>query len=81
MKKFEELDVIDDFLMNALASDAEVGEEFCRVLVKGLLQRELGKIRVNVQRVITPEIPGYRGIRLDVEILDLDEDIHGREYI
>lgn len=74
MKKFEELDVIDDFLMNALANDVEVGEEFCKSLVKGLLQRELGKIRVNVQRVIIPETPKQRGIRLDVEILELEQE-------
>jgi len=26
IKPFEELDIIDDFLMNAIAADAEVGE-------------------------------------------------------
>ena len=31
-KKLEELNVIDDFLMNRLASDACIGEEFCRLL-------------------------------------------------
>lgn len=31
-KPLEELDVIDDFLMNAIATDPEVGEEFCRTI-------------------------------------------------
>ena len=81
MKKFEELDVIDDFLMNALASDAEVGESFCRTLLSGLLQREIGTIRVNVQRVITPERPEYRGIRLDVEVMELDDRVEQNSKI
>ena len=29
-KPFEELDVLDNFLINAIATDAEVGEAFCR---------------------------------------------------
>ena len=74
MKKFEELDVIDDFLMNALASDVEVGEKFCRMLLKGLLQQEMGPIRVSVQRVITPEVPKYRGIRLDVQVVEYEDN-------
>jgi len=29
-KPFEELDIMDDFLMNATADDEEVGEEFSK---------------------------------------------------
>lgn len=47
-KPFEDLDIIDDFLMNALASDPEVKEEFCRTLMSSLLQCELGNIRVKM---------------------------------
>ena len=46
-KPFEELDIMDDFLMNAVASNKEVWEVFCRTLISALLQRELGKIRIN----------------------------------
>lgn len=67
-KPFEELDIMDDFLMSATADDEEVGEEFSRTLLKGLLQRELGQIQVNVQKVLFPNMPHHRGIRLDVEI-------------
>lgn len=73
MKKFEDLDVIDDFLMSALAADPEEGEKFCRTLLKGLLQYELGEIRVTVQRVIPANIPTQRGIRMDVEVLEMEE--------
>lgn len=55
-KPFEELDIMDDFLMNVTADDKEVGEEFSRTLLKGLLQRDLGKIQVNIQKVHFPKM-------------------------
>lgn len=76
-KPFEELDIMDDFLMNVTADDKEVGEEFSRTLLKGLLQRDLGKIQVNIQKVHFPKMPNHRGIRLDVEINEY-EDIEGK---
>ena len=73
IKPFEELDVIDDFLMNAIANDEEVNEEFFRTLLSVLLQREIGKIRITAQRIIPANTPTLRGIRLDVEIKEYDE--------
>ena len=40
MKKWEELDVLDNYLINVLASDPEVAEPFFKRLVSVLLQRE-----------------------------------------
>ena len=51
-KPLEELDVIDDFLMNAVATDPEVGEEFCRTILSVLSQKPIGKIRIVAQRTI-----------------------------
>lgn len=76
-KPFEELDIMDDFLMNALANDPEVRELFCRTLVTSLLQCELGKIRVTVQRMIPSEIPSRRGIRMDVEVVEYEDNSSG----
>ncbi|MBQ6844007.1 MAG: hypothetical protein IJO60_05140 [Agathobacter sp.] len=67
-KPFEDLDLMDDFLMNAAAGDNEVGEEFSRTLLETLLQRELGEIRISIQSIRLPDSPNHRGIRLDVEI-------------
>lgn len=67
-KTFEELDVIDDFLMNAVAADPEVGEAFCRTVL--LLQKNIGKLNVSAQKIIPAMIPGLRGIRMDVEIVE-----------
>lgn len=41
-RALEEPNVIDDFLMNAAASDPEGGEEFCRLLLSTLLERKIG---------------------------------------
>ncbi len=75
-KKLEELDVIDDFLMNSLASDKEVGEEFCRVILSTLLQRNIGKVNVTVQKVMPPADPTLKGIRLDVKV---EESFEGEQ--
>ncbi|MBQ6843436.1 MAG: hypothetical protein IJO60_02245 [Agathobacter sp.] len=79
IKPFEELDIMDDFLISAAACDEEVGEEFSRTLVNGLLQRNVGNIQVGIQKVIFPDTPNQRGIRLDIEVNEyeiLDEEIH-----
>ena len=75
-KRFEDLDYLDDFMMNAVTSDPDVGEDTCRKLIGVLLQRKLGKIRIVTQRIVVPSIPEHRGIRLDVEIEEMtDTDV------
>lgn len=69
-KTFEELDVIDDFLMNAVATDPEVGEAFCRTVLSVLLQKNIGKLHISAQKTIPAMILGLRGIRMDVEIME-----------
>lgn len=79
-KPFEELDVMDDFLMNAIASNPEVGIPFCRRLLSVALQKKIGKIRVTAQSVIPGLSPKLRGIRLDVEVLEW-EKTHSEEQV
>lgn len=67
-KSLEELDVMDDFLINAVSSDGEVGEDFCRTMLSVLLQREIGRIRIVAQYALPASSPEHRGIRMDVEI-------------
>ena len=67
-KPLEELDIIDDFLMNAVATDPEVGEEFCKTILSVLLQKTIGKIRIVAQRTIPAGTPSQRGIRMDGEV-------------
>lgn len=75
IKPFEELDVIDDYMANAAASDPVVGKAFARALVEGLLQKELGEhVRVNVQRFVLGDTPEKRGIRMDLEVAEFDKN-------
>ena len=69
-RSLEDLNVIDDFLMNAAASEPEGGAEFCRLLLSTLLERKIGKVQVNVQKMIPAYTPGLRGIRMDVEVVE-----------
>lgn len=73
-KPFEALNLIDDYLMNAVSSDPEVGKTFCRTILSVMLQKEIGEIRVATQRIILPGSPDHRGIRMDVEV---EEDMEG----
>lgn len=74
-RSLEELNIMDDFLINAIATDKEVGELFCREVLSVLLQREIGHIRVVSQRTIPALTPQLRGIRMDVEVVeDLSTD-------
>ena len=72
--KLQELNLIDDFLSNAIASNEEINEPFYRLLLSVLLGKELKKIRVLSQRIIPASTPELRGIRMDVEIMEFDEE-------
>lgn len=67
-KTLEELNLIDDFMINAVVSNREVGEAFCRRALSVLLQRNIGKLSIIAQRTVPALAPGLRGIRMDVEI-------------
>ncbi|MDO4331150.1 MAG: hypothetical protein Q4C58_00490 [Eubacteriales bacterium] len=67
-KKLEDMDVMDDFLMGQLASDEEVGKDFCRRMLSSLLQKDIGKLKITAQKVLPAFSPHLRGIRMDVEV-------------
>lgn len=80
-KTLEELDVLDDFLMNAVADDREVGEAFCRCILSVLLQRKIGRVRIAAQYALPAAVPGQRGIRMDVEVEEYEEGDAGEVYV
>lgn len=69
-KPFETLDVIDDFLISAIATNPDVGIPFCRKILSVLLQREIGEIRIAAQKTLPGSTPEKRGIRMDVEVIE-----------
>lgn len=77
-KTLEELNVLDDFLMNAIVTTPEVGEMFCRTVLSVLLQKKVGKVKVVSQRMIPPFTPEHRGIRMDVDIQEFETKDEGK---
>ena len=71
-QRLEDLNVLDDFMLNAIANDPDVGEAFFREVLSVLLNRDIGEIMVRAQSVIPGDTPELRGIRLDVEIQERD---------
>ncbi|MCR4792261.1 MAG: hypothetical protein K5871_05895 [Lachnospiraceae bacterium] len=72
IKNIDDVDLMDDVFMNLVASDPDVGEDFCRILLSVLLQRKIGKVSVHAQRYIHGSGIGMRGVRLDVEVMESD---------
>ena len=73
MKSIDEVDLMDDIFMNLVASDPDVGEDVCRILLSVLLQKEIGRVTVHAQRMIPGGGVDVRGIRLDVEVDESDD--------
>lgn len=67
-RKLEELNLIDDFLFGNVVSYPGIGENFCRKLLKILLNIDLGKIHVVSQKVYYGSDTDKHGARLDVYI-------------
>ena len=78
-KSLEELNVLDDFLMTAVACNEEVGPDFCRQILSILLNRKIGRVHVTAQKVIPLLTPEVRGIRMDVEVVEEMDDALGNQ--
>ncbi|MBO6300388.1 MAG: hypothetical protein J6N53_16275 [Lachnospiraceae bacterium] len=72
-KTLEEMSLIDNFLMQAVSSDQEVSEPSLRCILSVLLQRKIGQISVNAEKMIPGYSPDHRGIRMDVEVIEKGE--------
>ena len=72
-KTLQELDLIDNFLSNAIASNKEFNEPFYRLLLSVLPGKELKEVRVLAQQIIPAATPELRGIRMDVEVTEYEE--------
>lgn len=76
-RRLEDLNILDDFLMSAVASDEEVGADFCRTLLSVLLQRQIGEVQVTAQKTLMPYTPEMHGIRMDVEVKERVKNSQG----
>ncbi len=72
-KTLQDLDLIDNFLSNAIASNQELSGPFYRLLLSVLLGKELKEVRVLAQQIVPAATPELRGIRMDVEVTEYEE--------
>ena len=72
-RKLNELNLLDDYLANAVAMNEEYGIPCYRKIVSVLLGKDIGRIRIIAQKIIQGEDTDLRGIRLDVEVVEYDE--------
>ncbi|MCQ2497691.1 MAG: hypothetical protein MJ133_01785 [Lachnospiraceae bacterium] len=74
-RKLSELNVIDDFMMNELATNEELKGPCFRRILSVLLDRDIGEINVKAQSIIQGLETDLKGIRLDVEIKETVEPV------
>lgn len=67
-KKLEELNLLDDFLFNAMMTYPEMGEKFTRKILKLLFNREFQNLKVIAQKSYGGLNTDLRGARLDVYV-------------
>lgn len=68
-----ELDLLDDFLFNALLAYPEYGQRFCRKFLRILFGRDFKNLNIVTQKSYGGLDTGYHGARLDVYIEEGDE--------
>ena len=81
-KKLEELNLLDDFLFNAMMTYPEMGEKFTRKILKLLFNKEFRNLKVIAQKSYGGLNTNLRGARLDVYVesddsaeIDASEDV------
>lgn len=67
-KKLEELNLLDDFLFNAMMTYPEMGEKFTRKILKLLFNKEFRNLKVIAQKSYEGLNTDLRGARLDVYV-------------
>ena len=67
-KDFEDLSLIDGFLVLSVASDLKCGPACGRLLAEGLLHEKVGYVRIHAEKIVPGIGMTKRGIRMDVEL-------------
>lgn len=72
-RPLEELDLMDDFLFQELLSQEGDGEEFCRILLSTILEKNIRKVSIIPQKNILGIDTNRHGIRMDAYIEDISD--------
>ena len=73
-RPLEELDIMDDFLFQELLSQEGDGEEFCRILLSTILEKNIRKVKIIPQKNILGIDTNRHGIRMDAYIEDISDE-------
>ena len=68
--KLENLNVLSNFLINAIANDPDVAEPFFRLMLSILLDIDIDRIVVHAQAFVPGNTPERRGIQMDVVVTE-----------
>ena len=79
-RKLEELNLMDDFLFNAMLTHPETGEKFTHTILKLLFNRDFINLKVSAQKLYAGMNTNLRGARLDVCIEGDCVDIDGEDF-
>lgn len=67
-RKLEQLNLLDDFLFGSILTYPEIGEEFCRKILKILLNVDMDRLHIIPQKIYYGSDTDKHGTRLDVYI-------------
>ena len=67
-RPLSELNLMDNFLFHEMLLQEDVREEFCRILLKTILNKEVRHVKVTPQKTILGADTNKHGIRLDAYI-------------
>ena len=73
-RKLEDLNLIDNFLFQEMLTQEDVRDEFCRILLRTILGREIRNIRVVPQKNVLGVDTDKHGIRMDAYIEEVPTD-------
>ncbi|MBQ7925448.1 MAG: Rpn family recombination-promoting nuclease/putative transposase [Lachnospiraceae bacterium] len=72
-RPLSDLNLLDDFLFQEMLAQEDIGEEFCRILLKTILGKPIRKVRIIPQKNVLGLDTRSHGIRLDAYIQDVSD--------
>ena len=70
-RPLSDLNLIDNFLFHKMIDDKEAGEEFCRILLRTILNKEIRHIKITPQKELYGLDTDMHGIRMDAYLEDI----------
>ena len=64
-RPLSDLNLIDNFLFHEMIADKESGEEFCRILLRTFLNKEIRHVKITPQKGLYGLDTDMHGIRMD----------------